>query len=100
VPGLNYYVNNGAPPGQTFTTLATAPSGYLLSSIYIQEELSTAGGGGEANATYTLGIYSVSGSNAVLITSYVSTNQPAIIEGNWLQWVGLPTSSLPTIPTL
>lgn len=89
VPGINYYVNNGAPPGQTFTTLAAAPNGYQLSSIYMQEELSTAGGGGLDPATYTLGIYSVSGNNAVLITSYVSTNAPTIVDGNWIQWVGL-----------
>ena len=89
VPGLNYYVNNGAPPGQTFTTLGAAPNGYQLSSIYLQEELSTDGSGGLNPATYTLGIYSVSGNNAVLITSYVSTNEPTIIDGNWIQWVGL-----------
>jgi hypothetical protein len=89
VPGLNYYVNNAAPPGQTFTTLGAAPNGYRLSSLYMQEELSTVGGGGDASATYTLGIYSVSGNNAILITSYTSTNAPAITEGDWLQWVGL-----------
>ena len=89
VPGINYYVNNGAPPGQTFTTLGTSPGGYKLSSIYMQEETLTDGSGGLATANYTLGIYSVSGNNAVLITSYASTNAPTIIDWNWIQWVGL-----------
>jgi hypothetical protein len=89
VAGLNYYVNNNAPPGQTFTTLGVATKGYLLSSIYMQEELDTAGGNGTTNSTYTLGIYLVSGNNAALITSYSSTNQPIIIEGDWIQWTGL-----------
>jgi hypothetical protein len=89
VPGINYYVDNGAPPGQTFTTLSAAANGYQLSSIYMQEELSTAGGGGTGAQTYTLGIYSVSASNAVLITSYVSSNTLAITEGDWIQWTGL-----------
>jgi len=89
VAGLNYYVNNGAPPGQTFTTLGIATNGYALNSVYIQEELSTAGGGGTTNSAYTLGIYLVSGDNAALITSYSSTNQPTIIEGDWIQWTGL-----------
>src|SRR5258708_2095132 len=89
VPGINYYVDNGAPPGQTFTTLSAATNGYQLSSIYMQEELSTAGGGYTNAQTYTLGIYSVSGGNAVLITSYVSSNPLAITEGDWIQWTGL-----------
>jgi hypothetical protein len=91
VPVLNYYVDNFTPPGQTFTTGNTppTPAGYQLSSLYLQEELSTVGGGGDAAQTYTLGIYSVSGTNAVLLTSYASTNTLAITEGDWINWVGL-----------
>jgi hypothetical protein len=89
VPGINYYVNNDNPPGQTFTTLGAVPNGYQLSSLYIQEELSSDGGGGTNAATYTLGIYSVSGNSAALITSYSSTNQPTIVDGDWIQWTGL-----------
>lgn len=93
VPGINYYVNNGAPPGQTFTTGSTPPSsaGYPLSSIYLQQELSTADGAGAGltNATYSLDIYSITASNAVLLTSYVSTNTPSLTDGDWLQWKGL-----------
>ena len=91
VPDLNYYVDNFAPPSQTFTTGNTppTPAGYQLSSLYLQEELSTVGGGGDAAQPYTLGIYSVSGANAVLLTSYDSTNTLAITEGNWIKWAGL-----------
>ena len=101
VADLNYYVDNYTPPGQTFTTLGAATNGYLLSSIYIQDELSTFGGDATTNpVVYTLGIYSVSGSNAVLLTSYNSTNLPyitnqpaadpsAIVDGDWVKWSGL-----------
>jgi hypothetical protein len=90
VPGINYYVDSDAPPGQTFTTLGAATNGWRLSSIYLQEETSTDENSGGTNAAnYSLGIYSVSGSNAVLITSYTSTNAPSIVDGNWIQWVGL-----------
>lgn len=91
VPGLNYYVDSSSPPGQTFTTgnNPPTPEGYPLTSIYIQEELSSADTGGLAAQSYTLGIYSVSGSNAVLLTSYTSANTLAITEYNWIQWIGL-----------
>ena len=94
--GLNYYVDNFTPPGQTFTTGSTppTPAGYQLSSLYLQEELSTAGGPagsplGTDAQSYTLGIYSVSDTNAVLLTSYVSSNTLAITENDWIQWTGL-----------
>ena len=100
VADLNYYADNYTPPGQTFTTLGAATNGYLLSSIYIQNELSTFGGDATTPVVYTLGIYSVSGSNAVLLTSYNSTNLPyitnqpaadpsAIVDGDWIRWTGL-----------
>jgi hypothetical protein len=89
VPGINYYVDSGNPPGQTFTTLGAFTNGYQLRSIYMQEELTSAGGGGLNPGTYRLGIYAISDTNAVLLTSYDSTNQPTLIDGNWIQWVGL-----------
>lgn len=91
VPGLNYYVDNSAPPGQTFMTGTNPPTaaGYPLNSIWLQEELSTVGSGGNTPQTYTLGIYSVTGTNATLITSYVSSNTLAMVEGDWIQWIGL-----------
>lgn len=92
IPLLNYYVDNVTAPGQTFTTGNTppTPAGYQLSSIYLQEELSTASSAMLTNSeSYTLGIYSVTGNNAVLLTSYVSTNTLLITEGNWIKWTGL-----------
>jgi hypothetical protein len=100
--GLNYYVDNDSPPGQTFTTLGVPPGGnaYKLSSLYVQEEYNSYGGTAGTNCVYELDIYSVSGNNAEVITSYYSTNQPyitnsassdpdAILDGDWIQWTGL-----------
>jgi hypothetical protein len=89
VPGINYYVDNGNPPGQTFTTLGAFTNGYQLHSIYMQEDVATAGGGGLNPGIYRLGIYAITDTNAVLLTSYDSTNQPTLTAGNWMQWVGL-----------
>jgi hypothetical protein len=91
VSNLNYYVDNVAPPGQTFTTGNTPPSpaGYPLNTIYINQELSTIGGGAGAAQTYTLGIYQMVGSNAVLLTSYSSANTLAVTDGDWIRWIGL-----------
>ena len=85
----NYFVDQGNPPGQTFTTLGAFTNGYQLRSIYVQEDVASAGGGGLIAGTYRLGIYAVTGTNAVLLTSYDSTNQPTLTAGNWMQWVGL-----------
>jgi hypothetical protein len=106
IPGapanLNYYVDNGNPPGQTFTTLGAPPGGnaFQLSSIYVQEEFNSYGGAAGTNCVYVLGIYLVSGNNADLLTAYYSTNQPyitntasadpqAIVDGDWIKWSGL-----------
>jgi hypothetical protein len=91
VPGLNYYVNNSAPPGQTFTTGNNPPTaaGYPLTSLFIQEEQGTIGSAGGTAQSYTLCLYSVSGTNAALLTAYTSTNTLAITDGDWLQWAGL-----------
>jgi autotransporter-associated beta strand protein len=91
IPGLNYYVDNSSPPGQTFTTSNNPPTsaGYPLTSIDVQEELGTASGGATNAQTYTLDIYQVDGSNAVLITSYTTANQLGITEGDWIQFSGL-----------
>jgi hypothetical protein len=83
--GLNYYDNNSTPPGQTFTTLSNA-GGYTLTNLVIK----TAGNGGSGETgsqTYTLSIYSVSGSTATLVTTYTATL--ALVQNDWLQWSGL-----------
>ncbi len=85
--GLNYYFDNGTPPGQTFTT-GSNPNGYVLSSLTI----GTAGNGGSlpgAGQAYVLRLYSVSGSTATLLASYQSQNNFTFTETDWLQWTNL-----------
>jgi autotransporter-associated beta strand protein len=84
--GLNYYDDNGTPPGQTFTT-GSNPYGYTLNSLYIGMG---SNGGHSSGVTYTLRIYSVSGGNATLVSTYVNNNiAPAIGTGTWTKWIGL-----------
>ena len=57
--GLNYYWDNGTPPGQSFTT-GSNPQGYVLTSLALQT--SGNGGGNQFNSqTFTLRIYQLSG---------------------------------------
>lgn len=84
--GLNYYDNNGTPPGQTFTTGAN-PYGYTLNSLYIGMGSDGTHGSG---VVYTLRLYSVFGGNATLVSTYVNNNTaPAIGSGSWTKWIGL-----------
>jgi len=92
--GLNYYINNSPACGQTFTT-GNAPTGYELNAVSIR----TAGdGGGEIDSApqqYYLWIYSIAGSNATVIASYISEKKLVLVENDWLQWRGL---ALPLLP--
>jgi autotransporter-associated beta strand protein len=84
--GLNYYDNNGTPPGQTFTT-GSDPYGYTFSSLYIGMGND---GSHVSGVVYTLRLYSVFGGNATLISTYVNNNTaPAIGSGSWTKWIGL-----------
>jgi alpha-L-rhamnosidase len=86
--GLNYYDNNSAPPGQTFTT-GNSPGGYVLNSV----ALKTSGAGSSSagsSTTYALYIYSVtsvSSGNATLIATYTAT--AGFTANDWLQWGNL-----------
>src|SRR5450432_2365080 len=84
--GLNYYFDNGTPPGQTFTSGSNA-LGYTLTSLKIK----TAGSGGNLPVSqgYTLYIYQVSpdGTTATLLQTYNATL--GFTERDWLQWSGL-----------
>jgi hypothetical protein len=85
--GLNYYSNNGDPPGQTFTT-GSNPNGYTLNALYVN----TGGFDSSATATaqtYTLRIYSVSGATATLVSTYVTANSLGFPDGDWLEYTGL-----------
>jgi hypothetical protein len=86
--GLNYYTDNSAPPGQTFTTAGNTTG---LISLAIR----TAGldsGGGATNVattpTYYLRLYSVLGSSATLLTTLTAAN-PGFADGDWLRWTNL-----------
>jgi PKD repeat protein len=89
--GLNYYWDNGSPPGSTFTTGGNA-GGYVLNTL----ALKTLGGGGSpANQPYILRIYSLSGSgntSASLIATFRSQSfavDTVATAGDWLQMSGL-----------
>lgn len=90
---MNYYVNNSAPPGQTFTTSNNPPTsaGYPLTGVYVQDEYATESGGAtNSPQTYTLDIYQIEGTNAVLLTSYTTVNTFVIPEtGDWIQFSGM-----------
>ena len=92
-PGLNYYVNNDPPPGQTFTT-GSNPGGYVLNSLSIYDA-GNSGGGITTPQPYLLRIYTVSGSSATLYASYISPNV-AFYDAYWYQWTNL--SNLPLLP--
>ena len=89
--GLNYYTDNSAPPGQTFTTGANSTN--LVALAVRTAGLDSGGGYGTPSTTtnYYLRIYSVSGSTATLIQSYTNFN-PGFTDGDWLKWNDLSLS--------
>lgn len=91
-PGLNYYVDNGNAPGQTFTTGSNA-QGYVLDRLALFDADSTGGNFGEE--TFTLNLYQVSGTNATLYASY--TSQSVLLQDfYWFEWSGF--NHLPLLP--
>jgi hypothetical protein len=84
--GLNYYFDNGNPPGQTFTTGGN-PNGYVLNAIYIQ----TAGDGNlpADGQAYTLSLYAVAGGTATFLYSFTSQSAFTFTETDWLLWTNL-----------
>jgi len=83
---LNYYFDNGSPPGQTFTT-GSNPGGYTLSSLAI--DLAGNSGGLPADGQdYILRLYTVSGGNAVLYAVYTSQAGFTFGTTDWLRWFG------------
>lgn len=90
--GLNYYWDNGSPPGQTFTT-GSNPGGYTLTSLAL---LTAGDGSGYNNAnTYVLRIYSVAGATATSVASYTFPGFILNAQGDWIQWKGLSTYLTP-----
>jgi hypothetical protein len=86
--GLNYYLDNGAPPGQTFTT-GTDPSGYTLTSLAVHLLAGDSGQIPPGGQAYQLRLYTVSGSTAVLYATYTSQTNFVFVDGDWLRWSGL-----------
>ena len=93
--GLNYYNNNGNPPGETFTTGSYA-NGYVLNSVSIKTGSLDWGGGGTSNQVFTLYLYSVSGLQATLIDTYTSSSSASYVPGDWIQWTGLSVALNPS----
>ncbi len=68
---INYYTNNSAAPGETFTTGTTAPS-YKLNSVSVQ--VADNGGKGFAGGnTVTLDISAINGTNFTLLDAITGT---------------------------
>ena len=89
--GLNYFSDSTAP-GQTFTT-GSSSSGYVINGVFVK----TSGLNGSATTTaqtYTLRLYSVSGSTATLLSTYVSANTLAFPDGDWVAYLGGITNVL------
>jgi hypothetical protein len=86
--GLNYYSNNGNPPGQTFTT---GPNSTNLVALAVKTAgLNNGGGYGTPYSVtnYYLRIYSVSGTTATLLQTCTNLN-PGFTDGDWLKWYGV-----------
>jgi fibronectin-binding autotransporter adhesin len=84
----NYFSNNNPPPGEKFTT-GSNTGGYTMSDIYVDTGNSSGNGIG-GTTTWTLYIYSVSGSTATLLTSYTNlTTGVSFSTGDWLHFRGL-----------
>jgi lysophospholipase L1-like esterase/fibronectin type 3 domain-containing protein len=86
--GLNYYTDNSAPAGQTFTT---GPSPMNLVSLSVKTAGLDSGNGYGTPAstpTYYLRIYAVNGSTATPLITFSSPN-PGFTDGDWLKWTGM-----------
>jgi hypothetical protein len=102
-PGLNYYIDNSSPPGETFTT-GSNPHGYVLGSASIQLGTDDFFAGWPVNGqAYFLNIYNVynsqSGQYAQLAESITSQTNfvltVGVSEGHWLQFTGLTVNLKP-----
>jgi hypothetical protein len=94
VPGVNYYVDAGRPPGEIFTTGSSAPSGFggglPLNYVYVKHDSTGTGTGYATAQSYTLYVYKMlDSSNAQLVTTYVTTNTTTFAAGDWVRFDGL-----------
>lgn len=86
--GMNYWFDNGAPPGQTFVTGSHA-GGYTLTSLAVRTGTGSSGGLPAGGQAYVLRIYAVSGSSATLYATYTSQTNFTFTLQDWLRWSGL-----------
>jgi len=91
---FNYFTDNATPPGQTFTT-GTKP--VVLGSLSLRTGSSPldSGGGGLGPQAYQLRIFSASGTNAALVTTYTSPSTFSYTDGDWLRWANLAVPLAP-----
>lgn len=96
-PGLNYYVNNAQPPGETFTT-GNNPNGYVLNSAAIQlgtdDAYSVWPVGGQPYMLNIYNIYNTQGGKYAQLNQAITSQTNFMLtlgasEGHWLQWTGL-----------
>ena len=93
--GLNYFTDNGAPAGQTFTAPAKALN--LVSVAIKTAGLNNGGGYGSSASTPTLYLrfYSMSGSTATLLKTLSAPN-PGYTDGAWLRWSNFSVTLSPS----
>jgi hypothetical protein len=93
--GLNYYDNNPAHAGQTFTT-GTNAQGYILTSVQIQTDPFSNQGGSGAPQPFYLYVYSINTNSGLAQIIQTYTNGSAqFTKGDWLQWSGLNVKMTP-----
>ena len=86
--GLNYYDNNPAHSGQTFTT-GTNAQGYILTSVQLQSDPFSNQGGSEAPQPFYLYIYSINTNGVAQIIQAYTNATGQVTAGDWIEWSGL-----------
>ena len=89
----NYFSNNNnnttpIPPGEQFTTPGGNPGGYTLTDVYFMTGNGSGNGLG-ALTPWTLYVYSVSGSTAILLHSYSGFTGSTFVNNDWIHFSGL-----------
>lgn len=102
-PGLNYYINNGQPPGETFTT-GNNPNGYVLNAVAVQlgtdDAYASWPAGGQAYQLSLYNVYNDQGGQYAQLAQTITSQTNFVItlgvsEGHWLQMTGLAVNLKP-----
>ena len=102
-PGLNYYIDNSQPPGETFTT-GSNPNGYVLNSAAVQlgtdDAYSSWPAGGQAYELRIYNVYNDQGGQYAQLAETITSQTNFVItlgvsEGHWLQLTGLAVNLKP-----